>query len=288
MSHVVALVDLFALVRRSIRRPAVPSSMGSRVKVALRVLAVLLSPVSAWAQEQPATPHSESQWGVGLGAGMISKPYTDVDDETIGLPILLYENRWVSIAGPGIDLKFPSKSSLSFRLRARYEPGVGYEADDSAALFGMEERKAGVWLGGAALWHIEIGDVWAEWLTDASGYSEGQRATVGLQRRFPLRRFSATPRIEAMWLDRKNVNYYYGVSAQEALASRPSYDAGSTINTRVGLRVDYRPAARHALFLDLSATRFGSEIEDSPIVDRSTSSAVFLGYVHMFRVDKPD
>lgn len=190
------------------------------------------------------------------------------------------ENRWVSIAGPVADLKLLSVSSISFRLRARYEPGVGYEADDSSALSGMEDRKPGGWLGAAMLWHTQIVDVGAEWLGDASGHSEGQRATLSVQRRFPLGRFSIAPRIDAIWLNRKNANYYYGVRAEDRRAGRDVYESDSAINVRIGIHADYVLVDRHILNLDVDATRLDDEIEGSPIVDRSASSSAFLGYVY--------
>jgi len=289
MFHAARFDDLHAVIRRAIRRPGFPSAIRPRVRaVTLVLLTAMLSPLATWAQEQPTAVRGGLQWGAGLGVGTIREPYQGVDDETIGIPILFLENRWLSIGGPGVDLKLPLASPIAFRLRARYEPRAGYEADDSPALSGMEERKPGVWVGAAALWHSEIVDVGADWLVDASGYSEGQRATVSLQRRFPFGAFSATPRIEGIWLDRKNVNYYYGVATQEARAGRPFYDADSTVNTRFGVRFDYRPEARHVLFLDLSATQLGAEIADSPIVEQSSYSSVFLGYVYMFRTGRPD
>jgi outer membrane scaffolding protein for murein synthesis (MipA/OmpV family) len=246
------------------------------------MLVALLGSLSALAQEPPAPARGESQWGLGISVGAVRKPYTDIDDDAIVLPVLLFENRWVSIAGPGIDLKLPSTDAVAFRLRARFDPGIGYEADDSPVLAGMEERKAGLWLGAALLWRMGFVDVGAEWLGDASNDSDGQRATFSLLRRFPFGAWSLTPRIEAIWLDRKYTNFYYGVRAEEATAGRGAYEADSTVNSRLGLRVDYRLMARHTLFLDASATRLGHEIEDSPIVDRSTTSAVFLGYAYLF------
>ena len=279
MSHRAVPGDSSVVASRALRR------LAFGVGVAM---IVLFEQQAAAAPEEPAPATSSassqrtSQWGLGFAVGSIRRPYQDVDSQTIALPILIYENRWLSVAGPVVDLKLPATSAFSLRLRARFEPGLGYEADDSPALAGMQERKAGAWIGGAVLWHTGIVDVAAEWLGDVSGYSEGQRATLGLQRRFPLGAFSITPRIEGVWLDRRNASYYYGVRAQEALAGRASYEADSTVNTRLGVRVDYRIGARHSLFLDLSSTRLGEAIEDSPIVERSNSSSSILGYTYLF------
>jgi len=42
------------------------------------------------------------------------------------------------------------------RLRARYAL-EGYDAGDSPFLVGMEDRKASLWLGGAAIWKTACG-----------------------------------------------------------------------------------------------------------------------------------
>lgn len=288
MSSQTALGDLRPVAGRAPRRPRLPASVVRHLRAACVALFALQGQQAARAETPPeaaavaSASDSESRWGIGLGAGTIRRPYRGVDDETVALPILLFENRWLSIAGPGIDLKLPSTAPLSFRLRARYELGLGYETDDAPVLTGMAERKAGLWMGAAALWRTGVVDIEAEWLGDVSGYSEGQRATLGLQRRVPLGRFSITPRVEAIWLDRSNVDYYYGVRPQEVRAGRSLYEPDSTVNLRLGLRVDYRILPRHALSLDLSATRLGSAIEDSPIVDRSGTSAAFVAYSYRF------
>lgn len=288
MSHRAVLGDQSVVVRRTTRRSAFLAGVLRRACVACTALVALLGHQAVSAQEQAetsaasASSERESEWGLGVAVGSIRQPYRGVDSQTLVLPILIYENRWLSVAGAVVDFKLPSTNSLSFRLRARFEPGIGYEADDSPALVGMEERKAGIWLGGAVLWQTSIVDVGAEWLSDASGYSEGQRATLSVQRRFPLGDFSITPRVEAIWLDRKNANYYYGVRAQEALAGRAFYEADTTVNTRLGVRIDYRIRPRHALFLDLSTMRLGNDITDSPIVERSNSSSAVLGYTYRF------
>ncbi|CDG85926.1 MipA/OmpV family protein [Janthinobacterium agaricidamnosum] len=283
MSHTALFSDRLSVVAQAGRR--LPFLIGAtrRPGMLCAALAALLGCLPAAAQEAPASASaSVAQWGLGFSAGSLRKPYKGVANQTVGVPIVLYENRWLSAAGPLVDLKLPVTGPVSFRLRARYEPGAGYDAGDSAALSGMEHRKTGLWLGGAVLWRSAIADVGAEWLADASGYSKGQRATFSVQRRFPMGNFSVTPRLEASWLDHKNASYYYGVRTGEAVAGRPFYEAGSTVNTRLGVRLDYRIMPRHAVFFDVSATRLGSEIKDSPIVDRASASSAFVGYTYLF------
>ena len=235
-------------------------------------------PLPSLAADEPA---ADSHWGLGLAVGVSQRPYRDADNQTRALPLLMYENRWVRIGGPGIDLKLPSAGPVSFALRARYAFD-GYEQDDAPILNGMAERKDSFWLGGAAKWHNDIADLSAEWLGDVSSHSKGQQFKLQLDRSFRTGAFEFTPRVAATWLDRKYVDYYYGVTAAEVTAGRPFYEGDATVNAEVGLRTVYALAPHHSLSLDVSTTRLGAGIKDSPLVERRNLSRVNVGYVYRF------
>lgn len=239
----------------------------------------LLGPGAAPAAEdaQGDKPH----WGIGLGGGVLQKAYRDIDSETVGIPLLIYEGHWISLTGPALSFKFPDAGAFSFALTAQLSRD-GYEDSDSPFLAGMDERKDNVWVGASAKWHTQIADFAAHWQTDASDYSGGQKFSLSAQRRFSAGRFDFTPRLAATWLDGSYVDYYYGVQAHEVRLGRPSYAPGSTVNLEAGLRTGLRLRERDSLFLDLGIERLGSAIEDSPLVEKSSESRVFVGYVHMF------
>jgi outer membrane scaffolding protein for murein synthesis (MipA/OmpV family) len=242
--------------------------------------AAFLSP--AWAQaDAEKSPEASSQWGLGIGVAVEQKPYRDFDNKAQALPMITYENKWVSVAFPSADLKLTSIGPVSLRLRARLA-GDGYEADDSPFLNGMDKRKSSLWLGGAAIWRNDIANLSAELLADGSGNSKGSRFKVQVDRRFAAGAFGFTPRLAAHWVDSKYVDYYYGVKDSEAQSGRPAYVGKSSANMEVGLRVDYAVAPKQTVFLDVSATSFGSGIKNSPLVSRSSQSGVRLGYVYRF------
>jgi len=146
----------------------------------------------------------------------------------------------------------------------------------------MDERKDGIWLGGAAVWRNDIANLSAELLGDASGNSKGMKLRLMVDRRFQAGSFDITPRLAATRLDDKYVSYYYGVNAAEVRAGRPFYQGGSAVNLEAGLRVGYAIAPRQTIFLDLGTTKLGSSIKDSPLVDRSSQSGVRVGYLYRF------
>lgn len=261
-----------------------PQAAGKLVRAplplfSLFLLAAFAQPASA--QAPSSTANEASAWGLGLAVGVEKQPYRGIDNETKAIPLVTYENKWVSIFGPGIDVKLPSAGPVSFRLRARYSMD-GYEAGDSPFLAGMDERKDGIWLGGAAVWRNDFANLSAELLGDASGNSKGTKFRLMLDRRFQAGSFDITPRLAATRLDDKYVSYYYGVNAPEVRAGRPFYQGGSAVNLEAGVRVGYSIAPQQTIFLDLSTTSLGSSIKDSPLVERSTQSGVRVGYLYRF------
>jgi outer membrane protein len=159
----------------------------------------------------------------------------------------------------------------------------GYEASDSPVLRGMAEREDSLWYGAAASWRNDVVDVSIELLTDASDNSGAERATLGLKREFDYGKFQFTPRVSATWLSEDYVDYYYGVTTAEALPSRAAYLGDAAVNFEAGLRTTYRLKPKQSLFLDVRAELLDDVIEASPIVDGSTQSSLFLGYVYMFK-----
>lgn len=248
-------------------------------RTALRALlaATLALAAQHGAQAQVAAP---SQWGLGLAAGLDRKAYRDFDNDVKVLPLLLFENRYISFLGATLDAKLPSSGALSFRLRARYA-NDGYEAKDSPFLRGMAERKGGVWLGGAVLWRGSVINASAEALA-ATGDAEGKRVKLELNRHFQAGAVTFTPRVAANWHDSKFVDYYYGVRADEVRAGRAAYTGDAATNVELGLRVGYAVAPRHNVFVDLSTTRLGGAIKDSTLVERANQGSVKAGYLYSF------
>jgi outer membrane scaffolding protein for murein synthesis (MipA/OmpV family) len=250
-----------------------------RLAVALLSAAPLQA---AWSDEPDGPPGADGRhWGIGLGGGIQTQPYAGVDRKAQALPILFFENRYVRVIGPGVDLKLPDAGPVSFALRARYS-GEGYAEDDSPLLAGMGSRHGGVWLGASARWHNDIAQVFSEVSGDASGHSKGLQARVGIEKAFRFGRFNLTPSLSATWYDSKYVDYYYGVTSAEALATRAQYDGRATVNTELSLRSRYMLSPQSAITLDVGVTRLGSGIRGSSLVDRSSTAKVGMGYLYRF------
>jgi len=248
------------------------------------VSASLMALPSAWADLLgDQTGPKETRFGLGLGFMANTKPYAKFGNDTGALPILAVENNWLSIAGPRADLKLYAVNGLSLRLRAAYGVSDGYKATDAVVLRGMAERKSSGWLGVAALWRTDVASFSAEWLR-APSQSKGQTLRLSVERDFPVTSaFSLTPRVGVVRYDKKYVDYYYGVRREEATFNRSAYAGSAVTQAELGLRMTYDivPKAQ-SVFLDVSVTSLGKGIKNSPLVDRSSTSSVKLGYLYRF------
>jgi outer membrane protein len=250
-------------------------------------LTTIPAAIAAAAMHMSALAHGADDegaqgWGLGLAVGTKTRPYRGIDSKVEVLPMVTFQNRWVRVMGPGVELKLGSAGPVAFGLTASYMLRDGYSASDSPFLAGMAKREASVWLGAKAMVRGEIADLSAEWSADGMGNSHGQKFRLGVQRRFALGHLGLTPRLAATWQNRHFVRYYYGVEADEALAGRPAYAPGATVNTEVGLRLDYRLTLRQMAFADLGLTTLGSAARNSPIVARGSVPEVRLGWLYRF------
>ena len=235
-----------------------------------------------------AAPADEaSSWGLGFAAFSGQQAYTGIDREKRALPLISYENKYVRVFGPVVEFKAYSADldggqRLDLRVIGKYDFS-GYEAGDAPILNGMRERKSGFWAGGKAVWRTGLVDVSAEVLADVTGKSHGRRASLGLEKNWRLgEHVILTPRASAAWVDKKYVDYYYGVAADEVRAGRAAYVGKSGVNAELSLRGTYIIDAYQSMFVDLGVTRLSKKIKESPLVDRSTENRVGLGYLYSF------
>lgn len=256
----------------------------------MRTVAVSLVLVSSAlpltvAAQQP--DDDASSWGLGVAVISSQKAYTDIDRDNKVLPILSYENRYIRLAGPELAVKLPGyqfseSNKVNFSLIGKYD-FTDYEQSDAPILNGMADRDGGFWAGFKAEWQNSIVEISAEYVTEVSGDSEGSTINLGIERSWHFaEHYMFTPRVMVSLLDKKYVDYYYGVRTEEVTAERAYYKGEAGVNIEIGARVGYMFKQKHFIFLDASVTSLATEIKDSPLVDRSTENRVFLGYIYNF------
>jgi len=242
---------------------------------------------ASWANAQEDAQGKTAQWALGAAVRAEQELYKGTGRETVLLPLVRFENRYVSVQLPTVELKLPQlslgrSSGLDFRLMATYE-GDGYKASDSAFLAGMSARKASVWAGAKATWETPLTELSVEWLRDASGNSGGRVVNLELETEFDVgASLEISPRVGVSMLDQRYVDYYYGVRLGEASLSRPVYAGRSARNYELGVRATYAYSRQHLFIFDASRTKLSQTITASPLVDRSSQAEFSLVYAYRF------
>jgi len=243
--------------------------------------ALLLAPQLSMAQQQQQGA-SATPWALGLGVATAQRPYAGDSNKTIPFPFVSYENDWFRIAGIGADLKLGSAGPLTFALRAKVALADGYKSGDAPILNGMQDRKGSLWLGPAVQWKSDIAKLSFEVLADALGRSKGMQAKFGAEHDFRVGSFLLTPHAAAEFVDKKYVDYYYGVTAAEATANRAAYEGRATVNLEAGLRAAFMIDRANSVFVDGGAKALGKGITDSPLVGRKVTAGFAAGYIYRF------
>jgi outer membrane protein len=131
-----------------------------------------------------------------------------------------------------------------------------------------------------------LGNYFAEYLRDVSGTSLGSELQLGFSYDMRTDGLQLTPSIVFSLRDAKLNSYYYGVLPSEATITRPAYEAGVGINTRIGLDARYDLTQHWRLFGGIYTTRWTDEVRFSPIVETRAQVGGFVGLNYDFEPAK--
>ena len=264
-------------------------------KPLLCTLLLILAPALAAAQ-QPAGEDgapSRSPWGIGLGAVASQSPYAGEGTRVIPVPLLSYEGERFYLRGLTGGWRLVDTPALELGLIARARlDGVDIDDLDRGQLLRngvdpdlLDDRKRGLDAGLEAEWSGVGGELQLELLTDVSGRSRGQEAS--LHYGYPMRAGGGllTPIVGATWWSSDLADYYYGTRPAEVARGVRDYRPGAVTIPHVGVSF-LRPLGRTwSLVGSLRYSRLPGAIGDSPLVDPGTnhSASLFLGISRGFR-----
>lgn len=245
------------------------------------LLALILSLVASnvMAEGRPGPP-SET-WSLGIGVAVSSSPYRGVGNETMPFPLLVYQGERLFFRGTQLGYRFLNRNGYEVAALAKYR-FQGYDEHDSSYLRGMEDRKGSLEGGLQASKKTTIGQVRMTLLGDLLGEHDGFEVELAYSKSFPFEKLIVKPGISAIWQSSQLVDYYYGVTRQEATDARPYYKADWSVSPQVGLTAIYMFNRQWAVNGRMSLTRLPDEIVDSPIVDDRFVASCFVGITYRF------
>ena len=264
----------------------------------MRQLAMLLlcclCLTAAWAEDEDpqeqlakaAATEAGSGWIFGGGVAVTDPGYVGYTRQVTPLPLVFYHSGRFFFAGFSAGYLLSNGEHYRFSLVA--VPQINrLSADDSPQLAGIHTRRWSI-AGGA---NLDLFGDWGRFNTgishDLLGRNDGTAANAGYQYSFHLGDWALTPGAGLRWESAALTKYYYGVSPAEARPGRPAYAPGSASNPYVSLGFSTSISEHWQFRSNIQYTRFGAAIHDSPIVDRSGSTTLFIGFIYNPRDGAP-
>jgi len=223
---------------------------------------------------------------LGLGVTYNDKGYRGYDDDEKWnpVPLVMWEN----------DKFFIRASSAGWKLYAdeTWEVAAvieaidyGYDSNDAEILEGLSDKDMFVGAGAHVIFRMPNGiGLKGTWVSEISDSDNGyeMRGEVFYDKK--MGDWLLRPSAAIVYDSDDTVNYYYGVDESDAVPGiRPAYQGDETVNYRVQMALGWNPGGGHwQLFLGGRATFVGNEIDDSPLMEDSTTYMGFLAAGYRF------
>jgi outer membrane protein len=220
------------------------------------------------------------QIGIGLAALVENEGYKDGGTETEPLPVFFYQGDRLRVLGPQLTYRLFGDRSNNIGLRVDYRFD-GYDKDDGAIFAGMAERKSGIAVGFAGQLQAGPGNIYYSAAKSASA-SKGMYATIQYGIPTTIAGWTVTPRVGVEYFNARYADYYFGVHNDEARAGRPAHAPGSAFNLDAGIDVHRDLGRHHTVFGSVKYRRYDSAIKDSPLMEKSASPRLNIGYLYRF------
>ncbi len=257
-----------------------------RFAALLTLSALIAIPTAAEEPEttQPPPPASNSfQWSLGLGVFSSPRPYVGAENKIMPAPLLEITYKKLYVQGIQAGYKFIDTEKFGFDARA----GIvfaGLDPDDSPALEGMNKRNSSIEGGFVFTWKPGKYRLATSAFTDLLGNSNGQEAAMDFSRMWFFNRsqWGLSPSIGVVWQSSNMVDYYAGVTPEEARPGRPPFRGKSAINFRSSLLGYFFLSMRVRLTGLIQIQRLDNGILESPIVDQQRGIFGLVGITYRF------
>lgn len=233
-----------------------------------------------------STASQAGKWSIGTSILMQSTPYKGVKtkDYITPLPVINYEGEslYFHTLTAGYYVWKEAKNTLS--LDANYAPQFfNPKENDDADMRQLNHHRNTV-MSGATYQHNENwGILRASMFTDILGISHGSRVDTAYLYPFTSNYWWLKSGIGLTWNSKKQTRYEYGVTRKESQDSGlADYQPGDNWTPYVELSGQYRFNERWAMFALARVEHVPSDIQDSPMVNKSVSSLVWTGLTYTF------
>lgn len=246
------------------------------MKLSTYLCAIALACSTAAASEEP-----ELKFGLGGAFIVQDEGYQGVGSETEFVPAIAVEYGNFRLLGPYASYTFYKTENFEIAATGMLRLD-GYEQSDDPLFLGMEDRDMSFDFGFEAEIDTDFGEFGVKYTQDVTSTHEGYEASLSYGIPMRVKQGRIMPYIAANFASEDLADYYYGVRRSEATATRAFYEVDSATNFEIGISSDWFFGENHMIKADASYTSFDNTIKDSPLVDKSGTYQLLLGYVYVF------
>lgn len=228
-----------------------------------------------------------SQWSLGAAVSYSPVIYQDTPSNVVAIPMVGYEGEHIFFRGFSAGYRMlPAGSPQNIVFRLMYDPRTFKPADSTNANMQLlDERKSTV-LGGVSYQLITmVGMFEATAGSDIGRTHNGLYSEAAWRLPIRMRGWGVTPSIGYSYNSEKINNHLYGVSQAESNATGgaiKAFDADWDGQFFVGLSAYMFVTKNIRLTGSIRYLNLEGDIENSPIIEHTTSSTATIGASYVF------
>ena len=240
----------------------------------------LSTPLLATAQDQEAAPGVQA----GITVGATTGAYAHYDDKPLVVPALAWQGKRF-FASPG-SLGMHLYKADGLRVSAVATPyTLRFKTDDvnDPQLRRLHSRQMSAMAGVNAEYKADWGIVAASVQREVSGHGGGMESSLHYSYPIQAGRFTWVPRVGVVHSSARLLDYYYGISNEEALRSGlADYTPGSATSPSLQIAVSTPLGSKWRATGVVANQWFGDAVKDSPMTRDGSQTSAFLSLMRAF------
>ncbi len=240
----------------------------------------LSTPLLATAQDQEAAPGVRA----GITIGATTGAYAHYDDKPLVVPALAWQGKRF-FASPG-SLGMHLYKADGLRVSAVVTPyTLRFKTDDvnDAQLRRLHSRQMSAMAGVNAEYKADWGVVAASVQREVSGHGGGMESSLHYSYPIQAGRFTWVPRVGVVHSSARLLDYYYGISSEEALRSGlAAYRPGSATSPSLQIAVSTPLGSKWRATGVVANQWFGDAVKDSPMTRDGSQTSAFISLMRAF------
>ena len=199
---------------------------------------------------------------IGVGPYIQTQPYKDVSPILVPSPVIFFDNgfAYVRWSRAGVYFMGEKGDDFSWGLSLTAQPRTNsYRASDSKLLLGMEDKKSSIEAGLALSLKADKAYFEVMALSDILERYDSWIVKSELGYEFKIGNFALYPSAILIYQSAEFINYYYGVTQDEATPFRAEYQANNGVQLGVQTYINYPITDKLSAFFNIRVDKLSNE-----------------------------